>query len=84
MQSLHDQRTREGFGLATFPAAYSRAVPARVLAERAVCDEGDTHGQEAIRMAEALDHPFSIVWSCLGLAYLDGVKGDLSQAARLL
>jgi len=42
MQSLHDQRTREGFGLATFPAVYSRAVLARVLAERGVFDEADT------------------------------------------
>jgi tetratricopeptide (TPR) repeat protein len=35
-------------------------------------------------MAEALDHPFSLVWACLGLAYLNSVRGDLSQAARLL
>ena len=55
MQSLHDQRTCEGFGLATFPAVYARAVLARVLAERGVFDEGDTHGQEAIRIAEASD-----------------------------
>jgi hypothetical protein len=73
MQSLHDQRTREGFGLATFPAVYSRAVLARVLAERGIFDEGDTHGQEAIRIAEALDHPFSVVVGCLDLAYVNDV-----------
>ena len=84
MQSLHDQRTREGFGLATLPAVYSRAVLARVLAERGIFDEGDTHGQEAIRIAEALDHPFSVVVACLDLAYLKSVRGELSQAARLL
>jgi len=76
MQSLHDQRTPEGFGLATFPAVYSRAVLARVLAERGVFDEGDTHGQEAIRIAEALDHPFSVVVGCLDLAYLKNVRGN--------
>jgi tetratricopeptide (TPR) repeat protein len=65
MQSLHDQRTREGFGLATFPAVYSRAVLARALAERGVFDEGDAHGHEAIRIAEGLDHPFSVVIGCL-------------------
>ena len=84
MQSLHDQRTREGFGLATFPAVYSRAVLARVLAERGVFDEGDTHGQEAIRIAEALDHPFSVVVGCLDLAYVKSVRGELSQAAGLV
>jgi tetratricopeptide (TPR) repeat protein len=84
MQSLHDQRTREGFGLATFPAVYFRAVLARVLAERGIFDEGDTHGQEAIRIAEALDHPFSVVVGCLDLAYVKSVRGELSQAAGLV
>jgi tetratricopeptide (TPR) repeat protein len=84
MQSLHDQPTRERFGLVTVPAVWSRAQLARALAERGVFDEGDAHGQEAIRIAEALDHPFSVVMGCLDLAYLKSVRGELSQAARLL
>ena len=62
----------------------SRAILARALAERGVFDEGDAHGHEAIRIAEALDHPFSVVVACLDLAYLKSVRGELSQAARLL
>jgi class 3 adenylate cyclase/tetratricopeptide (TPR) repeat protein len=84
MQSLHGQQTRERFGLLTFPAVYSRVLLARALAERGVFDEGDAHGQEAIRIAEALDHPFSVVVGSLYLAYLKSVRGELSQAARLL
>ena len=84
MQSLQGERTRERFGLAVFPAVMSRAFLARTLAERGVFDEGDAHGHEAIRMAEALDHPFSLVLACLGLAYLNSLRGELSQAARLL
>jgi class 3 adenylate cyclase/tetratricopeptide (TPR) repeat protein len=84
MQSLQGERTRERFGLAIFPAVLSRAYLVRSLAEQGVFDEADAHGHEAIRIAEALDHPFSIVYACLGLAYLDGVRGELSQAARLL
>ncbi len=84
MQSLGGERTRERFSLPAFPAVLSRAYLACTLAERGVFDEGDAHGQEAIRIAEALDHPYSIVWACLGLAYLNSVKGQLSQAARLL
>src|SRR5262249_1172165 len=34
--------------------------------------------------AEALDHPFSLVYASLGLAYLDGIRGELGHAARLL
>ena len=84
MQSLHGQPTRERFGLVVSPAVWSRAQLARALAERGVFDEGDAHGQEAIRIAEALDHPYSVVVGCLGLAYLKSVRGELSQAARLL
>ncbi len=83
-QLVQGDRARERFGLAVFPAVQSRAYLARTLAERGVFDAGDAHGQEAIRIAEALDHPVSIVWACLGLAYLNSVRGELSQAARLL
>jgi len=84
MQSLHGQPTRERFGLVVSPAVWSRAQLARALAERGVFDEGDAHGQEAIRIAEALDHPYSVFVGCLGLAYLKNISGELSQAARLL
>jgi tetratricopeptide (TPR) repeat protein len=82
--SLHDQRTCEGFGLATFPAVFFRSVLARVLCQRGVFDEANAHGQEAIRIAEALDQPFSVVVGCLDYAYVKCVKGDFSQAAGLL
>jgi class 3 adenylate cyclase/tetratricopeptide (TPR) repeat protein len=84
MPLLRDQPTRERFGLAVFPAVMSRGHLARVLAERGVFDEGDAYGQEAIRLAEALDHPFSVVVGSLDLAYLKSVRGQLSQAAPLL
>jgi tetratricopeptide (TPR) repeat protein len=81
---LQGERTREQYGVAVFPAVLCRAVLARALAERGVFDEGDAVGHEAIHIAEALDHPYSIVWACLGLAYLNNLRGDLSQAAHLL
>jgi class 3 adenylate cyclase/tetratricopeptide (TPR) repeat protein len=84
MQTLHGQPTRERFDLAVSPAVASRAQLARALAERGAFDEGDAHGQEGIRMAEALDHPFSVVLGCVALAYLKNIRGELSQAARLL
>jgi tetratricopeptide (TPR) repeat protein len=84
MQSLRGDRTRDRFGLAVFPAVLFRAYLARALAERGVFDEGDAHGHEAIQMAAALEHPYDLIWACLGLAYLNSVRGDLSQAAHLL
>ncbi len=84
MQLLHGQPTHERFGLAVFPAVMARAHLACALAERGLFDEGDAHGQEAIRIAEALNHPYSAVFGCIHLTYLKSVRGELSQAARLL
>jgi class 3 adenylate cyclase/tetratricopeptide (TPR) repeat protein len=78
-QSLDDQRTRQRFRLAVFPAVMARATFARALAERGVFDEGDAHGQEALRIAEALDHPFSVVVESLDLAYLKSVSRLLTK-----
>jgi tetratricopeptide (TPR) repeat protein len=84
IESLHGQRTRKRFGLVTAPAVFSRAQLARALAERGVFDEGEALGHEAIRIAEELDHPFSVVVGCLDLAYLESIRGNLSQAVHLL
>jgi tetratricopeptide (TPR) repeat protein len=53
-------------------------------AERGEFTEGVAEGQAAIRVAEALEHPYSLalVWS--NVATLYGIKGDLGQATRLL
>jgi tetratricopeptide (TPR) repeat protein len=81
---VQGDRHRERFRLPLFPAVLARALLARTLAERGVFEEGEARGQEAIRIAEALDHPFSLIYASLGLAYLDGIRGELSQAVRLL
>jgi tetratricopeptide (TPR) repeat protein len=67
-----------------FSAVMSRAHLARTLAERGFFDEGDVYGPEAFRIAEALEHPFSVVVGCRDLAYLKTLRGQLSDATRLL
>jgi class 3 adenylate cyclase/tetratricopeptide (TPR) repeat protein len=84
VESLRDQPIRERFGLAIFPAVVSRAHLARVLAELGEFDEADAHGHEAIGIAEALDHPFSVSLGCFDLAYLKRVRGQPTEAVRLL
>jgi class 3 adenylate cyclase/tetratricopeptide (TPR) repeat protein len=84
MQSLDEQRTREGYGLATRPAVYARGLLARTLAERGVFAEGAAYGHEAIQIAEAFDHPFSLIVACLSLAYVHSVRGEFDQATRVL
>ena len=84
MHSLQGDRAGQRFGLSMFPAVLSRAYLARALAEQGLFEEGDVQGHEAIRIAEALDHPFSLLWAFLGQAYLHSTKGEVGQAARLL
>jgi class 3 adenylate cyclase/tetratricopeptide (TPR) repeat protein len=83
-QSVQGEQIRERFGLAVVPAVMAGAFLARALTERGAFDEGAAQGREAVRIAETLDHPFSITWACLGLAYLNSVRGELSRAASLL
>jgi tetratricopeptide (TPR) repeat protein len=84
MASLPGDRAHERFGLAVLPAVHARVYLARTLAEQGMFEEGAAHGHEAMRMAQALDHPFSVLWTCLGQAYLNSTWGDMREAARLL
>jgi tetratricopeptide (TPR) repeat protein len=84
VESLRDQPIRERFGLAIFPAVVSRAHLARVLVELGEFDEANAHGHEAIRIAKVLDHPFSVSLGCFYLAYVKRVRGELTEAVRLL
>jgi class 3 adenylate cyclase/tetratricopeptide (TPR) repeat protein len=83
VQSLEGHPARERFGVAIFPAVMCRVWLAFALSERGLFDEGDAHGHEAIRLAEALDSPYSLGWAFLGLAHLQSARGELRQAAGL-
>jgi len=84
LQWLEGNRSRERFGLAGFPAVMIRGYLVWIFADRGKFKEGIAHGQEGIRLAEALDHPYSLAFGCLTLAYLQIIRGDLSHAVGLL
>ena len=84
LQTLPGDRSLERLGLAVFPVVMARACLAFTLAERGLFDEGDEHAREAIRISEALDHPFTLIWACLALGHLDGIRGNPSEAARAI
>jgi DNA-binding NtrC family response regulator/tetratricopeptide (TPR) repeat protein len=84
MQMLHGDRNRERFGLAVLPAVVSRAFLARALAERGLFEQGGAPGHEAVQIAEALEHPVSLVLACVWLAYVDSLRGELGQAVPRL
>ena len=84
LQLLEGDRSRERFGLAGFPAVMARCYLTWVFADRGKFKEGIAHGQEGLRLAEALDHPYSLAFACWILAYLQITRGELSHAVRLL
>jgi tetratricopeptide (TPR) repeat protein len=81
---LEGDRSRERFGLAGFRSVMARCYLTWVFADRGKFKDGIAHGQEGIRLAEALDHPFSLAFGCWILAYLQIATGELSHAVGLL
>jgi tetratricopeptide (TPR) repeat protein len=81
---LGGDRSRDRCGLTGFPAAMARGWLAWALAERGAFDEGIVHGQDGLRLAEALDHPYSWIAASWGPAHLYPLRGEISQAVRLL
>jgi class 3 adenylate cyclase/tetratricopeptide (TPR) repeat protein len=84
VESLTGDLSRERFGTIGFPAVSARAWLTWLLADRGLFDEAITHGLEGVRLAEALEHAWSLVLVCWGLGYAHGVKGELSEASRVL
>jgi class 3 adenylate cyclase/tetratricopeptide (TPR) repeat protein len=80
IDTLPGDLSRNRFGLVAYPAVVARAFLARALAELGAFGEGRDHGQEAVRLAESLDHPFSLIWACLNLGRLEGLLGEFTQA----
>jgi tetratricopeptide (TPR) repeat protein len=78
--ALTGDLTREHFGLMGFPSILSRTSLAWCLAEVGAFREALAHGEDGLRLAEAVDQPFSLVnaYDGLGSVYLH--QGALSQA----
>jgi len=84
VESLAGDLLRERFGMAGLPAVISRAWLARCLAELGAFPEGITHAEEAVRIAEAVDHPNSLIHAYLGIGFLSLRTRDLSRAISVL
>jgi class 3 adenylate cyclase/tetratricopeptide (TPR) repeat protein len=71
---------RETFGLAGFPAVFSRVWLALCLAEQGQFDEAAGHTGEATAIAEAENHAFSLVVALAGTGLLHILRGDCASA----
>jgi class 3 adenylate cyclase len=82
--ALQGALSREHFGLPGLPSVMSRTQLARCLAELGAFTEGLAHGKEGLRIAEAVDHPHSLINACYGIGYVYLSKGEFDQAVPWL
>ncbi|MCI0546641.1 MAG: sigma 54-interacting transcriptional regulator, partial [Candidatus Rokubacteria bacterium] len=84
LESLEGDAAFERHGLPQLPAVHSRTCLAWALAERGQFRDGIPFGEEAIRIAESVEHPLSLVVAYAGLGALYLRKGDPERAIPLL
>jgi class 3 adenylate cyclase/tetratricopeptide (TPR) repeat protein len=82
--SLEGALRHERLGQATVPAASARTWLAWCHAELGTFPEGTTLGDEGLRIAEAVNHPASLVMASWGSGLLALRQGDLPKALPLL
>jgi tetratricopeptide (TPR) repeat protein len=83
LQSLEGGRRRERFGLAGFPAVIALGFLAWLLADRGKFEQAIAYGEEGLRLADSLNHPYSQVFALWMLGRAHVIRGDLSNAIRL-
>jgi len=81
---LEGDLRKEMFGLAGLPSVFSRAWFALCLAEQGRFDEAAAHTEEAVAIAEAENHAFSLVVAHAGRGMLYGRQGDYAKAIESL
>jgi tetratricopeptide (TPR) repeat protein len=73
----------ETFGLAGLPAVFSRVWLALCLVEQGALDEAEAHAEEAVAIAEAENHPFSLIVACAGIGTSPRPPRELRERDRL-
>jgi len=84
LQSLEGDRIGERFGGVTFPAVAARFYLTWAATQQGRFEGGIAHGEDGIRLAETLEHPYSLSFMCLVLADLQLARGELGHALHLL
>jgi class 3 adenylate cyclase/tetratricopeptide (TPR) repeat protein len=82
--SLPGQLLQEHFGMAALPSVWARSWLAWSLAERGEFAEGMAVSDEAARIAESANHPYSRVQAAFGLGTLRVIQGLADLAIPVL
>jgi tetratricopeptide (TPR) repeat protein len=84
VETLVGSRLTERFGAPQPRSIHSRTCLVWCLAELGEFREGIARGEEALKLAQPLDHPLSLTTACAGLGYLYLRQGELANAILLL
>jgi class 3 adenylate cyclase/tetratricopeptide (TPR) repeat protein len=68
------------FGMTGLPSVFSRNFLVHCLAECGELVEASTHGEDAMRIAEAVDHPFSLGQALAAVGVLNLRRGQINNA----
>lgn len=80
---LHGELAVDRLGLSGYPSVLSRTWLVVALSDLGDFDDGLLVGEEGLRLAETLDHPYSLMQACWGLGRLHVNKGNFTDAAAL-
>jgi tetratricopeptide (TPR) repeat protein len=83
-QLLAGDRRADRCGLPFYPSVLARSWLVWSMGELGEFEEGIAIGEEAMRLAEALNHPYSLAHLCYDLGYLYIVQEKLDSALPLL
>src|SRR5262249_24338479 len=85
VELVQGDRLHDSFGLPFIPSVQARSMQAAIcLVELGEFGEGIALAEEALQIAVAADHPFSVAGVYNQLARLPLVKGDFDRAIALL
>jgi tetratricopeptide (TPR) repeat protein len=82
VECLRGDLGRERYGLVGLPAVMARAYLTWIHAERGEFEAALAHGHDGIRLAEAVDHPYSLIIACWGLLYLHASRQELEHTSQ--
>jgi tetratricopeptide (TPR) repeat protein len=82
--TLQGALLQERFGAVGLPSVLARAFVALCLAELGLFAEGIAYGKEGIRVAEVVQHPFSLITAYYSVGVLYLCQGVLDKATAAL
>jgi class 3 adenylate cyclase/tetratricopeptide (TPR) repeat protein len=80
---LEGDRNQPRVGTVGILAVMARVHLTWIAVDQGRFPEGVVHGEEGIRLSEALDHPYSLAYACWILGYLQMTCGALTPAIGL-